>query len=221
MKRDPFPLFWPDGWPRTRAGDRIKSRFGHKQSGQVSLSGARNLLLDELNRLGAANFVITSDLPTRNDGLPYADGRATDPGVAVWFMLPDARGNLQERVFPCDKWPSHAENMQAIAKSIEALRGLDRWGVGDVITRAFAGFNALPPGTDSTTPPQPVKRSWWEILDVGENLKAVLKPFEILAIAKARHREMIKGAHPDAGGSHDRAAELNAALAEAEAEMGA
>lgn len=219
-KREPFPLAWPDGWTRWPANDRRKSKFGYKASGQVSLSGALMFLRDELSRLGAANLVITSDLPTRNDGLPYADGRATDPGIAVWFLLPDARGAMQERVFACDKWRSPAENMQAIALSIEAMRGLDRWGAGDIVSRAFAGFNALPPGDGGTPPQQPAKRSWREVLNMTGGIMSSLSPADQVAIAKTRHRDAIKQAHPDVGGSHERASELNTALAEAEAELG-
>jgi hypothetical protein len=198
----------------------MKSKFGFRSSGQVSFSGARQDLLVELDRLGAANAVITSDLPTRSDGLPYANGRADDSGIAVWFFLPDNKGNLQERVFACDKWRSHAENMTAIARSIEALRGLDRWGAGDVVTRAFAGFNALPAGNgEEYIPPPPKKRTWREVFSIAKPLEELSKG-ELLALVYARHRAAIKVAHPDAGGSHDQAAELNAAMAEAEAELG-
>ncbi len=217
--KGPWPLQWPEGWARTPAHDRIKSRFGLKGSGQVSFSGARGWLLDELSRLGAANAVITSDLPTRNDGLPYASGRSDDPGIAVWFVLPDNHGNMQERVFPCDKWRSHAENMQAIAKSVEAMRGLDRWGVGDIVSRAFSGFNALPPGSSDSEPQAPVKRPWWVVLDIATNLRGAFSKEELLAVIRTRHRALIRGAHPDAGGSHEAAVELNAALAEAELEL--
>lgn len=215
-KREPFPLAWPDGWKRTRLGLQERSKFGPRQSGQVPFSYARQELLDELGRLGAANVVITSNLPTRRDGLPYAvDGRTDDPGIAVWFVLAG-----QERVFACDKWRSPAENMTAIARSIEALRGLDRWGAGDVVTRAFAGFNALPPGSgDENIPPPPKKRTWREVFSIAPALEE-LSPNELLALIYARHSTAIKRAHPDAGGSHDEAAELNAARAEAEAELG-
>jgi hypothetical protein len=215
--REPFPLQWPDGWKRTTVVDRARSRFGFR--GQVSFSQARTELLLELERLGAANVVLTSDLPVRSDGLPYANGRADDPGIAVWFLLPDERGNMQERVFACDKWRTHAENMTAIARSVEAMRGLDRWGAGDVVTRAFAGFNALPPGNgESAAPQQPVKRSWREVFSIAKPLEE-LSNSELLALVYARHRAAIKTAHPDAGGSHEVAAELNAAMADAEAEL--
>lgn len=219
MLREPFPLQWPESWARTPQDERRKSKFGHRGSGQVSLSGALYFLREELSRLGAANAVITSDLPTRNDGLPYADGRATDPGIAVWFMLPDDRGQMQERVFACDKWRTPAENMQAIALSIEAMRGLDRWGAGDVVARAFAGFNALPPGSGDEHAPPPKKRPWRRVFDIATNLNDVLTKDDLLALVRSRHRMQIKAAHPDAGGSHELAAELNAALSEAEAEL--
>lgn len=222
MKRDPFPLQWPDGWKRTRPALRDRSKFGFRSSGQVSFSGARTELLTELGRLGAINAVITSDLPTRNDGLPYANGRSDDPGIAVWFLLAGANGRHEERVFACDKWRSHAENMTAIARSIEAMRGLDRWGAGDVVTRAFAGFAALPPGGggEQQLPQQPatVVRSWQEVFEVDALVDAV-GPRDLLAIVKARHRDKIKQHHPDLGGDPAIAIELNAALAAAEQEL--
>lgn len=221
MKRDPFPLQWPEGWARTKPILRERSKFGFKQSGDVPFAHARNQLLAELERLGAANVVLTSNLPTRGDGLPYANARADDPGIAVWFFLPNKHGVLEERVFACDKWRSPAENMIAIAKSIEAMRGLERWGAGDVVQRAFAGFNALPPGSgDEYVPPPPRKRHWREVL--GETFAPwpELDNDELLVLAKSRHRKLIQLHHPDAGGEHDVAAELNAALAEAERELG-
>ena len=212
--REPFPLQWPDGWKRTPADRRQRSSFGFRNQGQVQFAAARNDLLAELERLGAANVVLTSDLPTRGDGMPYANGRADDPGIAVWFVLHDA-----ERVFACDKWKSHAENMKAIAKSIEALRGLERWGASDVVTRAFSGFNALPPGGDSEYEGGRVitKKPWREVIG---GTWPQLERAELLVLARARHRVAIKNVHPDAGGSHELAAELNAALAEAEIELG-
>lgn len=218
MKREPFPLQWPEGWKRTPQHSRSKSKFGHKGSGQVSLSNALFFLREELDRLKARNAVITSDLPTRNDGLPYADGRATDPGIAVWFVL-----DGHERVFACDKWRSAAENMQSIALSIEAMRGLTRWGASDIVTRAFTGFSALPPGSgaeENVGTPPPRKRDWREVFNVGESLRG-LPPSDLLAVIKSRHRDRIRTAHPDAGGNVTEAAELNAALTEAESELSA
>jgi len=119
-------------------------------------------------------------------------------------------------VMACDRWRTAAQNLRAIDMSLEALRGLDRWGASDMVERAFAGFAALPAG-DGDSPVPPMKRTWREVFN-AVGLESLTK-CELLAMLKWRHREMIKEAHPDAGGSHELAAELNAALAEAEQEL--
>lgn len=221
MKR-PYPLQWPDGWARTPAGERRHSKFGSRAgirvgyTRSVSPYEAAKEVLAECKLLGAVNVVITSQLPTRHDGLPYSDGRSDDPGIAVWM---DHEGN--ERVFPCDCWHTPGENLRAIALSIAAMRGLGRWGMANIVTRAFSGFAALPPGEDADAPngaPKPRrKRAWRDVL--GGAWPREMSTDEILLIAKARHRNLIKTAHPDHGGDPEIAAELNVALAEALAEF--
>lgn len=209
--RKPCPLQWPDGWQRTASDERRPSRFGGHAG--VGFSVALTDLRLELTRLGAANPVITTDLPVRLDGLPYsAAGPIKDPAVAVWFVL-----DGHERVFACDRWRTHAENMRAIAKTIEAMRGLARWGAADVVHRAFSGFAALPPG-EPAHDRTPRHRPWRDVL--GGPWPAELAGLDLFVLAKARHRAAIQGAHPDVGGSTEVAAELNAALAEAERELG-
>src|SRR5262245_20073291 len=122
--RSPYPLQWPSTFKRTPPADRQTSKFGHRGRGQVSPYDAARDVLREIDRLGACNAVITSMLPTRHDGLPYSDGKyGSEPGIAVWFVLDGA-----ERVFACDRWVTPGENMRAIQLSIEAMRGLERWG---------------------------------------------------------------------------------------------
>lgn len=94
-------------------------------------------------------------------------------------------------MFACDRWLSHAENMLAIAKSVEAMRGLDRWGMADVVERVMGGFSALPAGDGSeyVSQPQPKKRPWREVLG-GEWPQ--LDAFETLVLAKSRHQRSIE-----------------------------
>ncbi len=47
------------------------------------------------------------------------------------------------------------DNIQAIRKTIEAMRGLERWGVSDMLQRTFSGFKALPDQTGIG------KEAWW------------------------------------------------------------
>lgn len=205
MKRQPYPLQWPSRLPRTKPTDRQRSAFGGRDRANLSPHLTGQEVIIELERLGATDYVITSCLPSRGPaGLPYADtARIDDPGIAVWFQY-----RRVERVLACDRWQRPAENLRAIAKSIEAMRGLDRWGVADVLESVFTGFAAaLPAG------PQP-ERGWREVFGVEGLVDTLMASStdDLIAVVKARHRKLIAEAHPDTGGETERAAQLNAAL---------
>jgi hypothetical protein len=215
MRRCSYPLQWPPNTKRTKPAERQRSRFGSRGQGQLSPYEAAKQVIAELHRLHASFVTITTMLPTRHDGLPYSDGRSEDPGVAVWFTH-----HGRERCLACDAWTTHGENLRAIALSIEAMRGLERWGVAEVVERTFAGFAALPAaggGEEAPQEPPPKKLPWRDV--IGGHWPD-LPPEDLLAIAKRRHRARITQHHPDRGGDTATAAELNAALAEAEAELG-
>ncbi len=46
----------------------------------------------------------------------------------------------------CDKWDRIEHNIWASYLSIEAIRGLDRWGGSEFLDGLFSGFKALPSG---------------------------------------------------------------------------
>lgn len=208
MARDPFPLQWPEGWDRTPARKRERARF------KMSLFQAAQNVAAEVVRMGGANGVITTDSAARKDGLPYATQRQPDdPGVAVWWL--DEHGH--ERVIACDHWDRIEANMRAIGASLEAMRGLERWGAGQVARRARQSFTALPAGDGGDAAPISRTRPWREVL--GGGFPAGLSSTDLLVLAKGRHRQLMLTAHPDRGGSDNRAVELNVALAEAEQEL--
>lgn len=185
-----YPLQWPQAYPRSksRGTPQFKSTFGR----------SRDELIEELRRLGATEVILSSMIPVRGDGLPYADFERriiTDPGVAVYFKW---KGS--QRVLACDKWQRVEHNVHALKLSIEAMRGLDRWGASSILERAFTGFTALP-----------APEQWWDVLQVD--------PQGPLTSAEARYKMMIRLAHPDAGGSEQKAAKLNWAIARAREEM--
>lgn len=209
MARSSYPLQWPDGWKREtyRTYPKFQGQFARD----------RDSVYRQLKRFGCSQIVITSDLPTRNDGVPYANATCSDPGIAVWWVK---KG--REHVIACDRWKTVGLNMRAIDMTIDALRGIDRWGTSQVVEKAFAGFAALPGAgeTSEGIPMPPAKPAWHEVLGVTDLYKSGMLPDgDLLAIVKQRHREKIKLAHPDVGGDPAIAAELNAALAEAESEL--
>lgn len=180
-----FPLHWPQHRPRTR--QRENSAF------KTSLSVARDALMLELQRLGAKDIILSTNIRLRQDGLPYAGEREpVDPGVAVYFQY---KGKAM--CFACDRWTKVYDNMQAVRRTIEALRGIARWGTGDMLQAAFAGFTALPA-------PMQVQRDWWTVLKCNRDAQ--------LHVAEAQYKILAMENHPDLGGDPDKMAEINAAI---------
>ncbi|NIL77169.1 J domain-containing protein [Rhodococcus sp. B10] len=176
---DAYPLQWPPAWPRTSAPTR--SQFGRFTFEQV-----RQELLRQLRLLGATEVVISSDLRLRQDGFPYSGQRQPeDTGIAVYFKLDD-----EDQCIPCDKWTTVEHNLRAIILTIEALRGLDRWGAKEMVRAAFRGFKALP--AEAIVTPFTAK-PWHEVLEVSPSASS--------ETIKAAYRAQLKKHHPDHGGN--------------------
>jgi hypothetical protein len=116
--------------------------------------------------------------------------------------------------FACDRWQKVEHNMQAIAKTIEALRGIARWGTGDMLEAAFTGFAALPP-PPAAAPPAPGApprlKHWRDVFGTGVQTREQLQDV---------YRRLAAAYHPDRpGGSQAKMAELNAAKAQALQEL--
>jgi hypothetical protein len=208
-----YPLSWPSGWKRTPSGQRRAAAFSKitartagtavwHDKNRLDISDGLARLTRELRRLGADQVIISSNLVTRDDGLPYAKQRKVldDPGIAVYFKL---KG--QPRVLACDKWNSAADNMAAIAGHIEAIRAVDRYGVG-TLEQAFAGYAALPANT---------ALDWRNVFGFPPDRRVTLSEVD------EAFREASRRAHPDAGGSHDAQARLSEAKAAARKELSA
>ena len=188
-----YPLQWPAGWPRSKF--KQDSRLA-----KYSFAQARDDCLDELQRLGATDVVMSSNLTLRQDGLPYSGQRQPeDAGIVVYFKL---RG--EDQCIPCDKWSSIEQNLRAITKTIDALRGIERWGAKEMVNAAFRGFKALPENAIVTPY---MKRAWYEVLEVSQTAGP--------EIIKAAYRQKMLKAHPDHGGSIDDFNEVQDAFKEA------
>lgn len=166
-----YPLQWPAG--RSRAKRRYHAQF------QSSLAKARDHLMNEIRLLGGKQPILSSNLSLRQDGLPYANQKSPDDtGIAVYFTY---KG--KQHCFACDDWLRVEDNVRAIGKTIEALRGIARWGTGDMMERAFQGFEALP---------GPESEPWWSVLGFSDESEALLNnAFEAAA------KSLIQRYHPD------------------------
>lgn len=203
-----YPLSWPASWRRTLPHARRLGTFGRmaadpgsswRRRRDLSIADGRSRLLEELARLHATHVVISTNVPTRQDGLPYSNARPpADPGVAVYFTLGRA-----PRVLACDRYRTVADNLAAIAGHVSALRAIERYGVGS-LEQAFAGYTALPPEPSS---------DWHLVLGVS--------PSASLEDIETAYRAAALKAHPDRGGSHDAMTRLNTARMAAKRARGA
>lgn len=203
-----YPLYWPKGHQRTPERERQHARFGKRSQNVRGYKSTKNLttaqaidrLFKEISaftrygrtyRIDPSCVVLSTNVHTRKDGRPYSNAREPeDTGVAVYFDL-DGRPHC----LPCDHWTRVADNTAAIAAHLGAMRGMERWGVGD-ITAHFQGF-AMLPAPDAVP-------NWWEVLRIPARSG--------IKTAENAFRSLAKEAHADTGGSDVAMRRLNAAV---------
>ena len=172
-----YPLEWPQGWPR--AGRASSSRFS------LPMKRSYDALRTELQRMGAEYPVISTNIPIKADGEPRMDREPVDAGVAVYFRRKD-----RNMVFACDKYDVVRDNFTAIAKTLEALRGIERWGAGELMDRAYSGFAQLPEKASEA-------EDCWTVLG--------LTPMSDERMVKLSHRDLIRKLHADGADSNEMA----------------
>lgn len=166
--------------------DRTAFTGKHKPSAfTVTYSQATDLLDKELRQLRARDVVLEVDVPEhgiRVDGMLRANARAASPAVRIAFdssvgpltyatdrfVRPSwRRGGMQE------DWQ---HNLYAIAKSLEALRMVDRY---EVTKRGeqYAGFKQLPGGTGLPASHMTLDEAW-----------AIIGSYDSPSIEQQRHR---------------------------------
>jgi hypothetical protein len=157
-----YPLAWAPGWKRTPPYERSRGKFGVRaqqfdaQTGRhylgslldITIADGVDRVLLELQRLGVdgdANVIVSTNVPTRRDGLPKSGREPDDPGAAVYWTLDGERQCL------CmDQYERLADNLAAVAATISAMRSIERHGGAQILKRAFQGFKALPETSGTT-----------------------------------------------------------------------
>lgn len=170
-----YPLCWPVGYPRTE-----QPAFNPKFF-KTTFDTERKDILRQLKLLKATDVIISTNIPLRQDGQPYSTWEKRtihDKGIAVYFNL-----DGQPSVLCCDAWSLFEDNMHALVLTIDAMRGIDRWKVSEVLKRTFSGFKALPQETQTAV-------DIWTILGLSG------KPDETRFVHGAYRRKAIE-LHPD------------------------
>ncbi len=145
------------------------------------------LLERELRMLDAENAVIELDLDEsqlRIDGWPYEDARPEYPGVIISFD--SKHGPLR---YGTDMFITWKDNVRAVALGLEALRKVDRYGIGKR-GEQYVGWRQLMSGEAT----------------LKERGRAIIEEHGSETAA-------LKATHPDHGGDPDDFAAVQAARA--------
>lgn len=209
-----YPLQWPVGWKRT--AERKNGQFSKRETNySTGLDGKRQSwtskrylkvsdgvgrILESLERMGIDrnDVVISTNVPVRLDGLPRSGEREPDdPGAAVYWR------DGEMRCMAIDRYTTVADNLAAIAATLEAMRAIERHGGAEILERTFTGFAALP---EKTTQP------WRDMLGLSGNAGR--------EDVESAFRAMARIHHPDAGGDRERFEAIVQARIDALKELG-
>lgn len=185
-----YPLHWPPGLPRSKGFLTAKFRS--------SISAAVENVQGELRRFGndtgkrVESVLISSNVTLGNN-------RPADPGIAVYF-----RWDGIDCCIAVDRYHWPEENLQAVAKIIEADRTKMRHGGLNIVRASFRGYAHLPPpkGADGQLAPP-----WRQVLGA-----------DTLAEAEAAYRALAKKHHPDLGGDAGKFNQITDAIRQARQE---
>jgi hypothetical protein len=183
-----YPLEWPVGWKRSSV--RVHGKFRHYKN-DLTIAQATDRLENELTKLGVKNPTLSTNVSLRLDGRPRGDSpKPTDPGAAIYFTF---KGRAS--VLACDTYTDVAQNIAALAAHLEALRTMQRHGVG-TIEQALAGYKALPADTAA---------DWRAVFGFPKESRPTVDEVTTRYHAAAKER------HPDVGGTEIEMAHLNRA----------
>lgn len=196
-ERKAYPLSWPDGWKRAKLRSHAlfsktkdwkyneQNQPVYQGKAKLSVSDAVKRVLAELERMGIKDddIVISTNVPLRLDGLPRSDQEPSDPGVAVYWRK---KNQPTMRCMAIDRYHRVADNLAAVAATLDAMRAIERHGGAEILNRAFLGFAALP---------QTASSPWREVLGING--------VPTLELVESRYRALSLIHHPDKGGDRE------------------
>lgn len=185
-----YPLQWPSGWRRTPNEKRVGGHFRANRV-WIGVPAAVDRLERELDRLGAEGPTLSTNLKPRISGGVVANaGEPADAGVAIYF-----RFKGRATVLACDRYIRVADNIAAIAAHVDALRRIERYGVG-TIEQALAGYRSLPADTAA---------EWRQVFGFGPTEHVTVEQLQ------TKFKDRAATAHPDKGGTDEGMAHVNRA----------
>lgn len=189
-----------DRWDRPETADRGYSPF------RSTYAATLDLLDLELRQLDASQVILQVDATERDcrrDGQLRTDAKVRSPRVILAFR--SMHGPLK---YYCDRYVKWQDNLRAIALGLEALRRVERYGIGSR-GEQYRGYIALPSGValgPSTMTPREAAEllvttaghAWRGDVPIESCTDDLLNDVEVLLPEVWKYAARI--AHPDQGG---------------------
>jgi len=214
MNETRYPLCWPEGWKR--CSTRTSARFGRDESysnsggttwkrrKELTIADGVDRVYAELARMGVGdwNVIVSTNVEPTLRGTPRSTNeKIKDPGVAVYWRDRKER----KKCMAVDRYDRVADNLAAIAATLDAMRAIERHGGAEILERTFLGFAQLPERSG---------KNWRDVLGFSEDANPTLDEIN------DKFRELAKTLHPDtSGGDHERMVQLTTAKADAKLEL--
>lgn len=191
---------WPDQQPATPVSKRQDARFTSDYAARL------DLLEYELGQINAKDVILEAFIAkgsTRADAWPRSEAKSTGPGLILSFTT-----NGEAREFAADNYRDWKDNLYGIAKTLEALRGIDRWR-GRADGKQYAGFS---PVLSQKTSAQGTSAAATGAFTSAEGAAAYIakhskqQASSILSnsvVMKGAYSEAALKLHPDTGGAHE------------------
>jgi hypothetical protein len=186
-------------------GKNCNARAGHQK--------AMALLRYELQRIGATDVVLEAGFDAKQirvDGYPYSNARPSHHTVRISFR----RNGKVPMAMTSGGWADWVLNVYMIAKTLENLRAIDRYGCTSK-GEQYAGWSQLPPGAANGDGVGAIQAGEFASVADAMRFLSTTGDGEILSLSaddldKVYRAAAIK-AHPDKGGSHELMSKVNRA----------
>lgn len=191
--------------PPHKPGERKRSKF------RTTPGVVYHLLASEIRRLGGREIIIEAGFhqsQIRNDGWPYSNARPLHPAVRVSFQ-----SNEGPLSFDCQTYSTIDDNLHAIAKTMERLRDIARYGAVKG-GQQYRGWKQLPgdqPPTQTATAVDLRMAAAFLCMLAGEPDSMIPAVLNLPSSIREVYRAAALKCHPDRGGSPEMMARVNAA----------
>lgn len=192
-----------DKWPgeATPSSERRSSQFNSTWTRTLELLDKETQSLDLVaDSLTIATFH-PPDAITRSGSIRVNSRAPQNPGVVVLFEIYRGAERIKLQ-YECDRFVWWEDNVRAIALALEALRKVDRYGVGRAGAQ-YQGYLALPPAPVALGAMSELQAAEILCQNAGHTNGYAMRILEDEQVMESAYKQALNKVHPDLGGDGD------------------